>query len=345
MKTTKSFKLIWVVLLLVVFVVSFGKTQNSQAVSSSGPTLTISPIDFKFNIDPGKSQTDQIRLTNNGDTKLSVQSAAEDFLQQDEDGTPGFIPLASEQTTLAKWITVGITDFTISPQETKTIPFTIAVPQNGEPGGHYAAIFFKTVPPQTIGGTQIGLSNQIGSLVLVQVSGNITKTGKIVETQVPKFVNHGPVNLVVRFEDTGNTHYDTQGDIKIYNWFGKNTEELDLPTHTILPNSIRKFATTFSQKWLVGKYTVKAEIKDGDGNLQTNETTFFAFPWQEALMVLGALIIVIAIIIAVRKKKNISSQKPGLNSAPPTPPTPPTSTPISTLPPTPPAQTPQTPMS
>jgi len=215
------------------------------------------------------------------------------------------LPKGSGKTTLASWIEVSADNFYLSPNETKEIPFTITVPANGEPGGHYAAIFFKTEPTSTKGQAQLEISGRVGALVLVSVPGQVSKTGEILEFKTPKFVNSGPVKLFVRFKNTGTVHYQLGGTIKIYNWLGKETATVQLPEHLVLPGSTRQFEGSWKANFLFGKYKARLEMKDGGGNTRTAEAIFFAFPWKIGLIILGSLLILINITYIIKRKFKI----------------------------------------
>ena len=268
-------------------------------------SLKISPLTFKFSIDKGESKTENVSLINPNDFEIKIQSEKEDFVMEDEEGTPKFLPQGADGTSLADWISVSLDKFTLAPQETKDISFEIKVPEDGEPGGHYAAIFFKTVPEEVKGQTQMRVSGRVGALVLVSVPGEVSQIGEIVEFNVPKFIDKGPINFLARFKNTGTVHYQLTGKVKIYNWFGKEVGQIDLPEHIVLPDSIRRFAGEWGVKYLFGKYRADLEMKDGEGNLQTTSLTFFAFPWKEGLIVLGSILILLAAVIITKKKFKI----------------------------------------
>jgi len=109
-------------------------------------SLSISPLKFEYALDPGKSISDTVRLTNNSDAPLTLYNAQEDFVAGDESGTPKFVAL-SEQTSdvysMAKWISVENANLTLAKGESRDVRFTIKVPKTAEPGGHYGAIFFS----------------------------------------------------------------------------------------------------------------------------------------------------------------------------------------------------------
>ncbi len=67
----------------------------------------------------------------------------------------------------------------MSGSSSRTVNFTIDVPLDGTPGGHYGAVFFKYNSSEASSGTTIGIGVDYGILVLVNVSGEVSSTGSV----------------------------------------------------------------------------------------------------------------------------------------------------------------------
>lgn len=272
-------------------------------------SLKISPLTYKLTIKKGENDTQIVSIINPNQLAIKVIAETSDFVQGDEEGSPKFVDKGAGKTALASWIDIDRKEIPLEPNEKKDISFTVNVPNDAENGGHYAAIFFKTVPKEDEGG-QITISNRVGSLVLVTVPGDIKSTGEIVEFRTPKYSEKGPIDFVARFKDTGTVHYQLNGTITITDYFGKEVTKLDLPEHIVLPDSIRRFEAQWPVKWSIGRYEAVLEMRDGDGNLRTSNIIFYIFPWKIALVVLALIILLIVIIIIVKKalkRKNNST--------------------------------------
>lgn len=293
-KTRK--KIIFLVLgLIFCFFGSINFTHATEPIS-----LKISPLTYKLTIKKGESETQVVSIINPNQVSIKVIAETQDFIQEDEEGSPKFIDKSVGKTTLAQWIDINREAMTLVPNEKRDVPFTINAPKDAESGGHYAAIFFKTVPDQTQSG-QISITSRVGSLVLVTVPGDIISTGEIVEFKAPKFSEKGPINFLARFKDTGTVHYQLGGTITITNFFGKEVARLSLPEHIVLPDSIRRFETQWSENRALGRYEAELEMRDGDGNLRTQSLVFYIFPWKISLAILGGIILLILIIILIKR--------------------------------------------
>ena len=301
MRFLSLIKKIITIIILPVMVI-FG---SSLALAQDEIAIKISPITFKYKIDKDQTQKGVISVINPNDFSIEVESEVEDFLMENEEGVPKFLPQGAGKTTLASWVSVSLDKFSLAAQETKEVSFTISVPSDAEPGGHYAAIFFKTIPGTEDSKTQLGVSTRVGALTLVSVPGNVSQGGEIVEFATPRFVGKGPIDVLARFKNTGTVHYQLGGTVKICNWFGKEVAKIDLPEHIVLPDSIRRFEAKWETNYLFGKYTAKLEMTDGAGKAHSIDKSFFAFPWKEGLIVLGAVLLLLAILMCAKKKFKI----------------------------------------
>jgi hypothetical protein len=193
--------------------------------------VSLIPPKFEFSADPGDVINNTIVLINMGESSILYSSHTEDFVAGGETGVPQFVSHGDDELSLANWITVNNgEDILLPPNERVSIPFTITLPENAEPGGKYGSIFFA--PPVTPG--QVGIRQRIGSLVLVRVSGDIKEEGKVVEfnsyhpeeNTPQQWFLKSPVRFVLRYENTGNVHVQPTGKIVIKNMFGNPVKNI-----------------------------------------------------------------------------------------------------------------------
>ena len=164
--------------------------------------LTISPVRFEISGDPGQTLIGEMTLFNEREIAETFYSSFESFeARGGEDGTPDFIPA---QKGLPTWIKTE-PRITLEPGETKIVPFSIEIPKEADPGGHFAAIFWSNVPPVEVGEEQMVVGARIGTLVLLRVSGEIKEGGGVLEFGAEnKIFTHLPISLFYRFANDGN---------------------------------------------------------------------------------------------------------------------------------------------
>jgi hypothetical protein len=216
-------------------VLLFSFSVSAALFPARGAGITISPPKFEFNADPGQTITGIIKITNQDDAALNLAHDVQDFIAGSETGQPSFTSNATNAgASLKKWITVNEgKNLTVPAQKTAEVPFKITLPKDAEPGGHFGAIFFS--PPAGVG--QVAITQKIGALVLIRVSGNIEEKGRLdtfgaynqdpakINTPEPlenlkprSFFESAPVPFVIRFENQGNVHIKPEGKIELYRW-------------------------------------------------------------------------------------------------------------------------------
>jgi len=278
--------------------------------------LTLSPPLREVTIAPGQTNTQTIKITNPTANLVELYPKVMDFSAKGETGEPGFSEPSEDsgKYSLASWIEISQSKIALTPEQIVEYTYTINVPSDAEPGGHYGVVFFATEPPELSGGTSnIALSSMVGGLVLVRVPGDITEDARIEELKSDKFLYlFNKVALITRINNLGNVHFKPTGTIKISNIFGHTTETLTFNDQNgnVLPESIRKFENQWnSKKILVGPYTATADLVYGESRqVLTDSTTFWIIPWW-LLVAIAVIAVSLTVYLIIRKKKKKSGKK------------------------------------
>lgn len=278
-------------------------------------SLSVAPTLFDMSAVPGQEWQSAVRVINTNSFPLTVYINVVNFAPQGEGGTGKFLPVFenfTEGKTLAEWITVPETEVTIPAQQTQGIPFTVDVPDDASPGGHFAAILVGTKPPRTDGDRlQIRTAQFVTSLFFVRVAGDVVENGSIREFRVKDgFVSRPEIDFELRFENKGNVHLQPQGEISIYNMWGKERGVIPINHQThfgnVLPDSVRKFNFNWKGEWSfaeVGKYSAVVTLGYGaDGKkFVSSRTYFWVIPMKElSLIALGLISIILFVTWVIR---------------------------------------------
>lgn len=271
------------------------------AIANAQVSVSLYPVSFRYDIPRGSSQTGVITVSNPSDTTLALQIETENFSGGDG-GTVEYAPDGAKYGLLS-WMTVDKTPFTLGPGQKKEVPFTVNVPQNAEVGGHYGTILFRASSADGTdgaGGSSIGISGRIGSIILVSVPGDAKKSGELISVTTPGFLQYGPLTVNAEYKNTGSVHYVTKGTATFKGIFGKRTVTFD--EKTILPDVQRNTTAKLDKTWLIGPIFTTATLEAGDGTKQSMSTTTFAFPVIPGLITIFA-ILAIAFLVRTAKKK------------------------------------------
>lgn len=207
------------------FLLVFAFISLFLSYTSSFASLSISPLKFEFDITTSSSLKEKIKLTNSWDTPITLYSSKEDFIAWDDSWTPKFVKPENQtqaEYSLSNWIDVEDKNITLAPSESKEIYFSVKVPQNAEPGWHYAAIFFS---PGTPSWSQVTVVQRLWVLVLVNVPGEVNiawnvnsfkvwKTSEKIFEETQNFSDF-PITFQTLFQNDGNIHLKPTGKITI----------------------------------------------------------------------------------------------------------------------------------
>lgn len=285
--------------------------------------LVLAPAKIEIEAAPGNVIKDRIILLNDSEETATFYSSVEKFEAQGESGTPNFV-LSTEG--LASWVDVP-GSVTLAPNESREVPYVISLPGDAQPGGHFAAIFWSTIPPDGTGGGQVLVGIKSGILLLVGVAGEFEEKGGVIEfgnLNGKKLLSQLPTRLYYRFQNDGSDRLKPEGTVEIRNLFGGTASVLNanLAEGNVLPLSIRKFEILWAEKtkepnqihsddaqlgqgffaiagqqwknFLFGPYRAVLEVSYGaDSQVDVAKFSFFAFPWQLLSLLVGGLALII----------------------------------------------------
>ncbi len=280
--------------------------------------VTVSPVRYDFEIAPGRSVQDSVRVLNDTDQRETFTLHAENFIANGEDGDQLYLP-EDELTDLASWIRFGEPSVTLDPGESADVLFTIEAPGESVPGGHYATMFFTRGGGEE-SGSVIGISEQVGVLLLVRVPGQIREEVVIESLRVKPdgILNYLPAVFETRVRNVGSVHLYPQGAVTIRNFLGNVVARIPLNPHrsAVLPNSVRRiesgwvktpeiflggFFAELRNEWqnfAFGRYTASVEMAYGFQQMQLNgeSVSFWVFPWRLSLVFALSLIALMSLI-------------------------------------------------
>lgn len=288
--------------------------------------ITVSPPRLELDGDPGSTVTSELKVTNDTNGTITYYTQTENFEAKDESGEPQFV---QSKEGLATWLSIANSvNFAVG--ETKTIPFSVKIPRNAEPGGYFASIFFRTSAPNTEAG-EVSIGARLGALILLRVNGEIQEGVDILEFSTKdkqRFYTSLPVELYYRFQNTGNDRVKPEGDVIIKNLIGLKAKVLSANRSdgSVLPRSIRRFEMVWINggggqedvaaepevrnaggffeearyQWshfALGYYSANLDITYGVNNNTADGTfRFFVLPWQLLIIMIGSLLIILLVL-------------------------------------------------
>lgn len=282
----------------------------AQAASEG---LQIKPAIVEDNVSLGGLNEYSVTVTNIASIDKTFFLSTQDIKGLDDQGLPVFAK-EGEQTgyELASWISLPAGAITLKAGETKTIPFSVHVPNTASPGAHFGAIFLTNKPASTgTTGSAIGIS--VASIVSLKIAGDVHEEAQLREFSTGKIVySAGSVDFTSKIQNLGNVLVRPHGVINITDMFGRKVGEVEVNASAapVFPASTRKYASTWKKDgFAFGRYEAVGAFSYGDTEAKTisGTTSFWILPLKPIAIVLGVLLVLIvgmyaAIRMYIRRK-------------------------------------------
>jgi len=284
----KFLKYILILFFLILILVPFKAVEAQEPISLG---LSVNPQIFELDVFPGEKHIKKINLGNLSEVAMPILIRVTDFTAAQETGEMLFDESSQDPSFASRfWFEIESPNFILEPKEEREVRFSINVPENAEPGGHYAVMLFEPqLPSFYFQKGQIPAIPVVGVLFLISVKTfalELEELGEklsVVEFSLPKeermaalenfisrlvgsivqaadidinIVEKSPSKFVLRIKNNDVYHYKPQGKLLIYNTFGEKVGESEIQKTTILPGKIRRFPVEFSPeipeklKWL-----------------------------------------------------------------------------------------------
>jgi len=282
-------------------------------------TLTAIPPrlgdDFKLTAKPGEKIQTIVRVRNNSNQPITINSSVEDFIIGQDGTTPISVNEAvSGRWSLANWTTVSPLEQTIESGKSVNVNLVIDVPADALPGGHYAMILHQPKPANPAEAkSQSAIGQRVGTLVYFVVEGIINEQAFVRDFTIPNFTEYGPVPFSFLVENISDIHIKPQIGVEIYNLFGQKVQNIPIESKNIFPFVPRRFDGSWVRVWGIGPYTAKVVMSYGShGQVAVVQKMFWLLPIR---LVIAGLLLILAIVIVtmvIRKQiieKRIMAQK------------------------------------
>lgn len=296
------------IVLLIPFTFCLISLVSAQSPTPTTPNtgLAVTPPSFEVNGNPGDNIKNTVKLENMHPYPVEIAVDLRNFTAIGEDGAVG---LTEEETSfsLASWIEVTPKSITLPPKTAQYFTFTIKVPLQAEPGGHFGSLIFRTIPTEKIEGSGATLAQEIGSLVLLRIAGETVEQANIESFKTSKNIfEKGPVNFEIRIKNLGNVHTKPAGTISITNALGNQVGSVTVEPKNVLPSATRKLEATWDTTWRLGRYSATYTAVLSDKTTRSLTTTFTILPYRALAVILVVLIIIIILLKKYQKRLSLA---------------------------------------
>ncbi len=284
----------------------------AQQKPGTGSGLSISPTRTDLVVNAGATADLHISVKNVTGGSVIAKPFINDFAPDGKTGAPQLISDSSIESAYSiKKFIKDVNQFEFKAGETKNLTIKVTVPKNAAPGAYYGVIRYQAVPdskaPNNSGGGQVSLTASVGSLVLIEVPGEIRQQASI-ET-VSAYLNYKSGSIFIRkpnkigieINNLGNGFARPSGEVKVRDMSGNQVFSYKIndtnPQGVVLPNSTRIFKDAIENINSPGRYKIDVFISYvNGGEVYTKTATFWYIPlWLLA----GGLIVILLLVLSV----------------------------------------------
>jgi len=289
------------------------------APKAADAKIRMSPPKFDYVVHPGDVVQDVVKLVNDSSQDIELFPSVLNFTARENDevsGSPEIYPANEIRTgtELGEWVELGQESVAVTAGGRANFPFTIRVPENASPGGHFGLIELSIKAPGEKSG--IGITASTGALIFIRVEGDVKEDMTVGDfsSDRPSY-SYLPVGFTVRLVNGGNTHLRPVGHIFVKNMFGRQVAALSVNPQfqTILPDNARRFSATWVKNrvpensselkkqlsnFAFGKYTATLVLNYGtQGQTVIKDYSFFVLPWLALAVWVGEGIVLLIVLI------------------------------------------------
>ena len=289
--------------------------------------FVVGPGKIELQLSPGQSQTINLTVANRLGSDKIFSISEEDFTGSENPDQP-IILLGSDRGpySLKDDISIPSSTIPITFGDKASIPITVTVPPNAEPGGLYGSVLISVV--SAVGTTTsngIGASNpiitRIGTLFFVRIPGTVNTDGRLTGFSLASgnviwsssLSKTSPILFNILFKNNGDVYVAPSGIISVTNMLGSTVASISVDPWFAMPQSLRFRQVEWDPTFLFGRYVAHAVINRGYVSTSTATDTadivFWVIPWEIILIVFVGLVIVIALIRWIFSKFKIVTKK------------------------------------
>lgn len=233
-------------------------TAHAQTIDNE--SITLSPVSSKYKVDAGTTVSDKLTIVNDGKISYDFIVYSRPYSVTNENYEPNFTETPKNADAYT-WVRFAKTKFHLEAGKSVDVPYTISVPKEAAPGGHYGVVFAETQPPESqAGGNSVVRKKRVGSILYATVNGQYITSGEVVSTNIPFWQLQPPLRAESSVKNTGNSDFTNDIVYTVKDVFG-NVKFKDVKQYTILPQTTRAFSLEWKDASWFGFYQVELEQK------------------------------------------------------------------------------------
>ncbi len=273
-------------------------------------------------LEPGSTHSYDLSVINFSGSTETYFLSVRDISDVGPGGVPIFQKPGDEESgyEMSSWISLPVSEITVEPDAEVTVPFTITIPSDASPGGHFGSVMITSEAPEiTESGAAVGF--QVANIISLRVAGDVVERAGIRQFSTDRFLyGNKEVTFSINIENTGNVLVRPIGPLVVRNMFGQEVATIIMNESSagVFPGRVRDdIRAVWSEDGAgFGRYEAIVSLTYGEvnGKQTTSSTvTFWILPMSiigPALGILGFILLVVFIIVRVYIKRTLAHAMP-----------------------------------
>jgi hypothetical protein len=209
---------------------------------------------FVLEAEPGESLDDTLVVENLGDVDLVLGVYASDAFNTPTGGID-LLAAGERPVDLGSWIELDTSSITVPADGSVEVPFTVAVPDDAEPGDHAGGIVTSLrVAEEGPEGNRVDVERRLGTRVHLRVDGELTPELTFTELEADYSGSANPfapgsMRLTYRVENTGNVRLRATRDARVSPSWGPEAVAEASDMAELLPGNSYELTQTVGGVW------------------------------------------------------------------------------------------------
>lgn len=203
---------------------------NASEVSEKNP---LTKAWFIYSLEPGEVKIGKVNVVNTSHEAVAARLYPVDAVTT-ADGA--FAPEAEDKGRIGvgAWVSLEASELSIEPGETKTVDFTMRVPNDAKAGDHMGALIVQSKAPQEeMSGSGLRIATRVGARMYVTVRGEIAK--ELAFDEFTYVIEGGAATFYTAFSNKGNVSIRLKGVIEIEDFLGRSVGIAHIPEREVFP--------------------------------------------------------------------------------------------------------------
>ncbi len=235
-----------------------------MAAAQGGGAALVDPSSKLYQASRGETVSGHMNVSNPGETPLNLRLYLSDW-NFDLGGQFTFADMGTQARSVSDWIAFESPILELEPRQSVTVPYTVTVPADAEPGTHWGVLFVESEPSDPVPGqTAATFSVRVGHIVYVNVPGGISEGAIVGVFGQPPSEAGRPYTIIAQYANLGELAQGVEGEFTVRDQTGETVIEAAIERSVVLPGGERAFQINVLGPLPAGNYTALVVLSYGD---------------------------------------------------------------------------------